>query len=157
MGNFKIVWGLAITLMLSMNSQAQSPDHEAVRKVIDQLFEGMRQGDSSMVSGLFHPKAIMMSSYRAEDGTPALKEGSLRDFLTAIGTPHPEIWNEEIWDTEIAIDDDLAQVWTNYAFYEGEKFSHCGIDAFQLVRGMDGQWRIIHLMDTRRKEPCEKP
>ena len=157
MGNFKIVWGLAITLMLSMNSQAQSPDHEAVRKVIDQLFEGMRQGDSSMVSGLFHPKAIMMSSYRAEDGTPALKEGSLRDFLTSIGTPHPEIWNEEIWDTEIAIDDDLAQVWTNYAFYAGEKFSHCGVDAFQLVRGMDGQWRIIHLMDTRRKEPCEKP
>lgn len=157
MGNFKIVWGLAITLMLSMNAQAQSPDHEAVRKVIDQLFEGMREGDSSKVSSLFHPEVRMMTSYRTEDGTPILKEGPLGDFLNAIGTPHPEVWNEEIWDTEISIDDDLAQVWTNYAFYAGEKFSHCGVDAFQLVRGADDRWHIIHLVDTRRREPCEKP
>lgn len=157
MGNLKITWGLVMMLMLSLNSQAQNPDREAVERVINQLFEGMRQGDSSRVSGLFHPKVRMMTSYRAEDGTPVVKEGSLKDFLIAIGTPHPEIWNEEIWDTEIRVDDDLAQAWTDYAFYVGEKFSHCGVDAFQLVRGSDGQWRIIHLIDTRRKEPCKKP
>lgn len=157
MRNNKIFWAMGITMALSFNILAQSPDHAEVQGVIEELFEGMREGDSSRVSGLFHPEVRMMTSYRAEDGSPMLKEGTLKGFLNAIGTPHPEVWNEEIWNTEIRIDQELAQVWTDYAFYVGEKFSHCGIDAFQLVRGSDGRWRIIHLIDTRRREPCERP
>ena len=85
-----------------------------------------------------------------------MKKGSLADFLKAIGTPHPEVWNEKIWNTEIRIDDNLAQIWTDYAFYVDDRFSHCGVDAFQLVKETDGKWRIVHLIDTRRKEPCTK-
>jgi len=49
----------------------------------------------------------------------------------------------------------VAQVWTEYAFYLNKEFSHCGIDAFQLVK--DKEWKIIHLIDTRKKMNCEKP
>jgi hypothetical protein len=136
---------------------SQSKDEKSVREVIDKLFDGMRLADSSAVSGLFHPDVRMMTSYENESGEAVLKEGSLEGFLQAIGTPHPEIWNEKIWDTEVRIDDNLAQVWTDYAFFVGEQFSHCGIDAFQLVRGDDGIWRIINLIDTRRKKPCDLP
>jgi hypothetical protein len=44
-------------------------------------------------------------------------------------------------------------VWTRYAFYAGEQFSHCGVDAIQLGWTVDG-WRIVALADTRRREGC---
>lgn len=137
--------------------RSQSESEKAVRQVIDKLFDGMRLADSSAVSGLFHPDVRMMTSYQNASGEIFLKEGSLEAFLSAIGTPHPEVWNEKIWNTEVQIDDNLAQVWTDYAFYVDDRFSHCGVDAFQLTRDADGSWRIINLIDTRRKEPCEQP
>ena len=38
----------------------------------------------------------------------------------------------------------------------GKRFSHCGVDAFQLVKTAAG-WKIFQLSDTRRKEKCEIP
>lgn len=148
---------LAVTLLNSTSIRAQSADEKAVREVIDKLFDGMRMADSSMVSGLFHPDVRMMTSYEDASGSTVLKEGSLEAFLSAIGTPHPEVWDEKIWNTEVRIDDNLAQVWTDYAFYVGQRFSHCGVDAFQLVKDENGDWRIVNLIDTRREEPCDMP
>jgi len=47
----------------------------------------------------------------------------------------------------------MATVWAPYKFYYKGTFSHCGVDMFQLVR-MKGGWKIVYLIDTRRKEPC---
>jgi hypothetical protein len=44
----------------------------------------------------------------------------------------------------------------NYAFFAGDTFSHCGVNAFQLFKGADG-WKIFHIADTRRREGCEMP
>jgi hypothetical protein len=53
----------------------------------------------------------------------------------------------------VLIDGNLASVWTDYKFYIGEKFSHCGVNSFQLFKGDDG-WKIIYIIDTRRKDNC---
>ena len=148
---------LCATLLHGHSIHSQSKSEKAVREVIDKLFDGMRLADSSVVSPLFHPDVRMMTSYQNASGEVVLKEGSLQAFLTAIGTPHPEVWNEKIWNTEVRIDDNLAQVWTDYAFYVDDRFSHCGVDAFQLTRDANGVWRIVHLIDTRRKDPCDQP
>ena len=55
------------------------------------------------------------------------------------------------------VDGGIAQVWTDYAFYVGAEFSHCGVDAFHLAKDAFGSWKIMHLMDTRRKEGCIEP
>jgi hypothetical protein len=47
-------------------------------------------------------------------------------------------------------------VWTKYAFYRGERLSHCGVDVFELVRRPDG-WKIVHLADTQRRGNCWTP
>jgi hypothetical protein len=41
----------------------------------------------------------------------------------------------------------------DYSFFAGPRFSHCGIDAFQLFRGPGG-WKIFQLTDTRRRTGC---
>lgn len=144
-------------VLLSTSSIAQkniSLDKQAVNTVIVTMFDGMREGDSAKVNSVFRKDVRMFSTYKKNTGESVLHEGNLFDFLKAIGTPHDEIWDEKIYDTTIQIDGDIAQVWTDYSFYIGDNFSHCGVDAFQLVRE-NNVWKIISLMDTRRKEGCK--
>jgi len=130
-------------------------DSTSIHTVILTLFDGMREADSAKVSSVFHKEVRMYSSFTSKEGELILKEGKLSSFLNAIGTPHDKIWDERIWNTKIQIDGGIAQVWTDYAFYISDDFSHCGVDAFDLVKDSSGNWKIIHLMDTRKKEACE--
>lgn len=151
----------AIVLLLcagTHGSQGQtSSEEKAVAATINQLFMGMEKGDSAMVRGAFSSPITMATIRRDNDNKPSItRESSLTDFLKAVGTPHPDIWHEEIWNVKITTDGDFAQAWCDYAFYRGHKFSHCGVDAFQLFR--DGKdWKIFHLADTRRTTACNIP
>lgn len=132
-------------------------DKEAVKGVITRLFTGMQKGDSAMVHAAFAGEVTMATAFRDKTGKPMLhRENSIADFLKAVGTPHKETWYEEIWNLDIRIDGDFAQAWCDYAFYVGNTFSHCGIDAFHLHK-KDGAWKIFHLSDTRRKDDCIVP
>ena len=145
-------------LTMLVNLYAQSPaDEVAVKEVITRLFTGMQKGDSAMVHSAFAKEVTMATAFRDKNNNPVLEhENSIAGFLKAVGTPHPEVWYEEIWNVSVKIDGDFAQGWCDYAFYLGNKFSHCGIDAFELHKGKDG-WKIFHLADTRRREGCNIP
>jgi hypothetical protein len=43
-----------------------------------------------------------------------------------------------------------------YDLHVGERFSHCGVDAFDLVK-LGGEWKIVSVMDTRRTTDCPQP
>jgi hypothetical protein len=43
-----------------------------------------------------------------------------------------------------------------HAFYLDDAFSHCGVNAFQFVRGQDG-WLVTQITDTRRTDACQEP
>ena len=123
---------------------------DAVKKAIRTMFDGMRAGDSSMVHSVFVDDALMQTIAPNRQGQIALTDGTLSNFLNALGTPHDQVWDERILSYEIKIDGAMASVWTPYEFYAGERFSHCGVNSFQLMKGNDG-WKIIYLVDTRRR------
>ena len=93
---------------------------------------------------------------RNNNGEEIIKEGSLIQFVEAIANkPKDEPkWLEKLYCTEIKMDGNIAQVWAEYSFFLGEKFLHCGVNAFQLIK-LNGDWKIIHIMDTRRKDDCQ--
>lgn len=151
---------IAFVLMAMFSHQSYgqaTPDETAIKEVINSLFKGMELGDSAMVHKAFTRTPVMATVSRNQQNEPVLRqEHSLDGFLKAVGTPHKDVWYEEIWNLKIQQDGDLAQAWCNYAFYAGKNFSHCGVDAFHLHKGKDG-WKIVHLADTRRKTGCEIP
>ena len=140
-----------VFLFICINSI--SSQDKGVETTINNLFKGMLQGDSSMVHQSFHDEVSMYTTFIDAEGNHQLRKGSLSAFLNAVGTPHDEEWNEVVSDLKINVDDGLAEAWMNYSFYRGEEFSHCGVNAMQLIKVKD-QWKIIHLIDTRRKENC---
>nr|WP_276904386.1 nuclear transport factor 2 family protein [Pedobacter kyonggii] len=134
------------------NTFAQSDEESAIKKTINNLFTGMKDGDSTLTRTAFAPAAIMQTIVNKE-GKVNIRKESVNDFIKFIGTPHQEKYDERIVFTKILIDGPLASVWTDYKFYLGEKFSHCGVNSFQLVKGDQG-WQIVYIIDTRRKEGC---
>lgn len=145
---------LTVTPVGTVAAQSASAE-SAVMDVVYRLFDAMRAGDSASARSLFEPDARLLG-IASRDGVKQIRALPIDRFVQAIGSPHEQVWDEQIWDWEVRIDDDLATVWTKYAFYLGETFSHCGVDAFQLLRSADG-WKIVSLADTRRQESCEMP
>ncbi len=123
-------------------------------KPVHQLFDGMRAGDSTAVRTAFMPDVLMETVLTNKEGKVKVKKGKLLDFVTAVGTPHDEQWDEKIWSYKIRKEGNLATVWTDYTFYLGDKLSHCGVNSFTLVKQLNG-WKIKHLIDTRRRENCQ--
>lgn len=146
---------LILIMLCPLLLQAQeNSEEEAVRQVIEQLFDGMRAGDSSMVSQVFLREVQMQSIGATASGETRLITSDLTSFLNAVGTPHDEVWDERILSYNIQIDGAMASVWTPYSFYRGENFSHCGVNSFQLAK-LKEEWKIIYLVDTRRREGCQ--
>ena len=149
--------GRLLTLLLLFGSVASartkdSRKTESVKKVINQLFDEMRKGDSAMVSSSFST-GMIMQTISNQNGESTLKTDKPDGFLKAEGVTHTEVWNERIKFDQVLIDDNLASVWTSYQFYLGDKFSHCGVNSFQLIKQESG-WKIVYLIDTRRKDNC---
>ena len=144
---------LSFILLASFKTFAQQTDQDAVKQTINTMFDAMRKGDSTMLRSAFHKNIVFEGISNKKDGTVALDIDNPNDFIKMVGTPHKEVYDEQITFNDIKIDGDMASVWAPYKFYLGKTFSHCGVDVFTLMRTPTG-WKIIYVVDTRRKGNC---
>ena len=142
----------ALSLLVSLSASAQT-EEDKVKAPILALFDGMRKSDSAMIRAAFAPTAVLQTVAKNKEGVVSVRTDAVNDFVQSVAKPHTDIYDERITFETIKIDADLATVWTPYKFYVGEKFSHCGVNAFQLVR-INGEWKIQYIIDTRRREGC---
>jgi hypothetical protein len=91
-----------------------------------------------------------------QEGKHVMSNGSLDNLLNAIANrPAEQKWEEKLLDYTVQIDGNLAHVWTPYEFWLNGNFSHCGANAFTLAK-TDSGWKIIHLIDSRRRSSCKQ-
>lgn len=144
---------LLILTFCTLNAFGQG-EEASVKAAVNRLFEGMRTGDTTMLRAAFAPGAILQTIVKNKAGNVAVRTDSVAAFITSLGQPHTEVYDERIKFGPVLIDADLATVWTPYKFYVGVKLSHCGVNSFQLVK-LNGAWKIQYIIDTRRREGCE--
>ncbi|MDP9079767.1 MAG: nuclear transport factor 2 family protein [Bacteroidota bacterium] len=142
-----------ILLLISISTFAQQSATDGVKQSINTMFDAMRKGDSTLLKSVFAKEMVLQSVSTGKDGKSAISTDSANDFAKIIGTPHTGVYDERIVYGDIKIDGDLASVWAPYKFYLGDKFSHCGVDVFSLMKTANG-WKIIYIVDTRRKDNC---
>jgi hypothetical protein len=142
-----------LTILFSINTHAQN-DETTIKQTINRLFDGMRQSDTAMIRSAFAPEGILQTVVKNKEGKVFIQSEPLDSFIAFVGKPHKEVYDERITFDLIKVDGDLAIAWTPYKFYVDEKFSHCGVDSYQLVK-LNGEWRIQYLIDTRRRQNCD--
>jgi hypothetical protein len=145
---------LTVAIFLSSISYAQTAA-DSVKAVINSMFEGMKNADPALVKEAFSDSVIFQTIGANKEGKFLIRNEKLTDFLDFIGKQQKGAADERIQFETVKIDGPLAIAWTPYKFYLNGKFSHCGVDSFQLVR-IDGKWKIQYLIDTRHKEGCNE-
>lgn len=145
-----IIFLLASFFILKIN--AQETELNLVKTTINTLFLGMRNSDSVMLKSCFTDSAILQTITN-KNGNVLVKTEDVLNFLKTISSLPKGFADERISFENIKIDNELASVWAPYQFFANGKFSHCGVNSFQLVK-VNGFWKIQYIIDTRRKENC---
>lgn len=145
---------LALPFIAPAPAAAQEvADEAAVRGVVTRLFDAMRTGNGAVIAEVFTPDARLQTAMVRRDGTPVLSSMQVDSFAAMVSQPRDFVLDERITGWNLQIDGPLAVVTADYSLYVGDRFSHCGIDAFQMFKTPDG-WRIFQLTDTRRTTGC---
>jgi len=133
-------------------SAQQSDDQKAALAVIERMFAALKADDTAAMRATMHPSGRIIQTGTRE-GAPFARVNTLNDFLASIGSAKGRGLEERIYTPEIRIDDNLATAWVYYDFRVGGQISHCGVDAYHIVRTSEG-WRILEIVDTQRREAC---
>lgn len=143
-------------LFIGFLSFAQSDIEKEVEGVIKTFFEGFHKGDTLLMKSTMADNLVFQTAFKNKEQKDILKQGEVSGFIKAIGSKRPVIekWEERISSYTIKVDGNMANAWTEYEFWLDGKFSHCGVNSFQLFHD-NGIWKIIYLIDTRRKSSCE--
>lgn len=141
---------LSFCFLISLVGNAQNAE-DSIKAVINKMFIAMLEADGKMLSECFTDSAILQT-IDTKKGV-AVKTDMLSNFVKLVNGLKKDMADERISFDAIHVDADLASVWTPYSFYYNGKFSHCGVNSFQLVR-LNNLWKIQYLVDTRRKDEC---
>lgn len=151
---------LASLLILSLASarpvtaQAPSADDRDVLAVVQRMFDAMRARDTAAMQSTFHPSARLVGMRPGPSGgAPIVQVLPASDFVAFMGRDARGPWIERAWAPQVRVSGTLATVWAEYDFHFGSTFSHCGVDAVQLLRTSAG-WKIMSIADTYVRDGC---
>ena len=131
-------------------------ENEKIKEAVNTFFEGFHARDSIIMKSVFIEDPVIQTIGKTKEGQTKLGNEELEKVLKGIvSIPLNTSFKEVLHDYVIKIDGDMANAWTPYSFYLNDSFSHCGVNNFQLLK-LDGKWKIIYLIDTRRREGCEE-
>ena len=147
---------LILLLIVSTQLHAQTDDEKAAKQAIVQFFEGFHEKDSVKMQQVVHKDIILQTTFTNGQGEAVLRNQNADGFIEAVVTrAEAPVWQEKILSYNVQVDGTMANVWTPYEFWLDGKFLHCGVNSFQLFKD-NGQWKIIYLIDTRRKKGCQE-
>lgn len=146
-----ILLTFAILFSVFVSAQANEVD---VKNTINLFFDAFHKQDSVQLKAVATNTVILQTIGADKDGNTVVKTESYSDFIkNIVSIPEEVNFKEKLTSYTIKIDGDMANAWTEYEFWLNGKFSHCGVNSFQLFKD-NGEWKIIYLIDTRRKKGC---
>ncbi len=145
-----------VILCFSMTAGGQPQEQLEVIETVDRFFEGFHKGDTVLMKSVMADKVMMQTAYKNKEGKDILVTGEADKLVSAVGNrPKDQKWDERLLEYKVQVDGNMANAWTPYEFWLNGEFSHCGVNSFQLFK--DGkEWKIIYLIDTRRRSTCGK-
>jgi ketosteroid isomerase-like protein len=134
------------------SSEPTGADEAAVVAAVEAFLDALNAKDGPRLAATLAPGAVFHSAAEnPRTGPIVVRTG---EEFVALVVRSPNELHERKWDPEVRIQGRIATVWAPYDFWIDGTFSHCGIDAFNLVQTEDG-WRISSAVYTTEREGCE--
>jgi hypothetical protein len=145
---------LTIVTLVGIQISWTSPHSEEqfVIAAVEQFFKAIETRDAEIARNILLPEGVVFS-IREEGGEKRIRSTSHEQIIDSFETSTEKML-ERMWDPKILIHKEIAIVWTKYDFHRQGRFSHCGVDAFNLIKTPEG-WKISGIIYTVEKEGCE--
>lgn len=141
---------LFILLFFGLSIGVFAQEEKAIKQSISVFFEGLQTSDTLKIQSICH-KEMKLQSITEKNTVGVLQYQSNSEFYKSVAAIPKNVKIEErILSYNIQIDGTMANVWTPYEFYVNEKQSHIGTNSFTLLLE-NNSWKIVHIIDTRRK------
>ena len=140
---------LLILIIVSNCSKPRSQEQESIIESVNQFFTALANKDSALARSIMMPEGRFYSV--RDDGS--IRTQTHAQFFDRIAEETTDLL-ERMWNPTVLIQDRIAVVWTSYDFHISGRFSHCGVDAFSLLKTEDG-WKIAGTIYTVQKEGCK--
>lgn len=145
-----------LLVFVILDITAQESEEIKVQQTIEAFFNGFHAQDSVLIRKTVSSEIITQTVGTTRDDKEVLRTEDFGKFVNAIvSIPDSIGFQEKILSFNIQVDGAMANAWTPYEFWYNGAFSHCGVNSFQLFKD-NGDWKIIYLIDTRRREGCKK-
>jgi hypothetical protein len=120
-------------------AQPAPAERDAVLEVMQAFFDTMAAKDVDGARKILQPQG-RFHAMRMRDGKPDVRAFSNEEYFADLKASQRAM-RERIWNPDVRIHGLIATVWAPYDFWLDGKFSHCGIDAFDLIKTEEG-WKI---------------
>jgi hypothetical protein len=145
-----LILGVAISAGTAQ-AQPAPPEREAVLKIVQAFFDTMTARDVEGARAVLQPQG-RFHAVRMRDGKPDVRGFSNEEYFATLQASKQRM-QERMWNPEVRIQGLIATVWAPYDFWIDGKFSHCGVDAFDLIKTAEG-WKLAGGVYTL-EEKCE--
>ena len=125
-------------------------DSTAVMEVVQHYLDAVTQLDSGMVRAVLAP-GMHLSSVSG-GGSGPVRHQSDSAFMVRLATSKQKLL-PRIWTPVVHVSPGIASVWTLYDLHLDGKFSHCGVEIFDLLRTSAG-WKIVSVVYTVQPQGC---
>jgi hypothetical protein len=147
---------LLALLLLSAAAPAGTRDADERRAVLaaaQQLFDALAARDPAAVMTAVVPEGTI-SGHVTRDGTTRFFADRWQDWADGLREGNERL-EERMHDPRVRIRGNMASIWTEYSFYRDGRFSHCGVDLFDMAK-VDGRWRVLNITFTVETEGCRR-
>ncbi|MBC9798594.1 nuclear transport factor 2 family protein [Sinomicrobium weinanense] len=143
---------LGLLLCLGCLNAQPIPEKKAIRKAIEEFFDAFHAQHPARLKRTAGPGCILKSISVNGEGQVIVSTQTFDGFVKTVTTlPETVDFREKLLSFDIRHDGLMAHAWTPYEFYYDHKLHHTGVNSFVLFRDEKGEWKIIGITDTRKK------
>lgn len=148
----RLLFVVLLSISVTANLFAQTDDKQNAWAVVEKMFAEMANHNPPAIAELFTKEASLAAIIKTKDGKSVVRYFTGEAFSKNFAEKKNEI-KEDMYERKVEVDGDFAQVWGRYVFFVDNKVSHCGVNAFHLVK-TDSGWKIANASSTIDPTGC---
>jgi imidazolonepropionase-like amidohydrolase len=150
-------WLDEIAPRLAASHIEKPTEQQAAAAVADKLFEAMRMKNADAIKAAFleNGQLTALDKPKSGEGFSTTRNYSADAFAKLISESKGGEIVEKMPEKDVRIYGDAAVVTGRYTFHVGDKFSHCGTNAFHLLKTVSG-WKIANATSTLEFAGCDR-
>jgi len=145
---------LVLAMFAAVGAQSAGKEREAVMKTVQAFFDTMTAHDVDGARQILQPQG-RFHAMSMKDGKPDVRAFANEEYFAQLQASKQRM-QERIWNPDVRINGLIASVTAPYDFWIDGKFSHCGVDAFDLIKTEEG-WKIAGGVYTVESECAPSP